>query len=430
MTHFPLPFETGFWYTAVISPLSRHPRAEYDADGNIRVIGDAAEPAAEHASPQEPRISRHREQTPEAPMPVAAAAATAPRLAPERATATWLITDEPSATTVVGRDIRGSVYALTQVGWEESCLQYRSGLEELRSAVRLWAAGASESGRRLRAFLLQPVWIPSSKRSAAKQRSRLMFFCTDVVRFGVTFSMIFGGLFLTLNHQSFLAIVTSRLDPLTSAEAADRLSDTLEKPPVASDDIRERGNLLSLLPAMGSPLNRMIIPKLGLNVPIVIPPSDALLAEDWTRLESEIQEGLQSGVVHYPGTARPGQAGNFFVTGHSSYYPWAPGGYKSVFARLGELEVGDEYWIYYGNDKHRYRVTEKKEVLPSDVTVLDQPADKRLATLMTCTPVGTTLRRLVVQAEEVDPINGERLAVGQHTTRPETAAPRLDFLPI
>lgn len=431
MTHFPLPSGQEFWYTVMISQRSHHPRAFYDADGNIRVVGDAP-PAAVPTPHEQPRMTRRAQGAPDAAQmptttPPANPAPMPQALAPERVNAAWVVTDEAAA--AVGRDIRESVYALTHIGWRESCAQYRSGLQELGAAARAWRRGAVESGARLRNFLLQPVWIPS-RRAPAKQRSRLALFCTDVVRFGVTFSMIFGGLFLALNHQSFLAIISSRLDPLMSVEAADRLSTSLGKPPVAAEDIRERGNLLALLPDMGPPHNRIIIPKLGLNVPIVIPPSDALLAEDWPRLESEIQHGLQSGVVHYPGTARPGQAGNFFVTGHSSYYPWAPGAYKSVFARLGELDVGDEYWVYYGNDKHRYRIADKKEVLPSDVSVLDQPGDKRLSTLMTCTPVGTTLRRLVLQAEELDPLSGERLAVGQHTTRPENTAPRMDFLPI
>jgi len=50
--------------------------------------------------------------------------------------------------------------------------------------------------------------------------------------------------------------------------------------------------------------------------------------------------------------------------------------------------------------------------------VLNQPVDKRVATLMTCTPIGTTLRRLIVSAEEIDPITGEPLAVGEQSQRP------------
>jgi len=138
---------------------------------------------------------------------------------------------------------------------------------------------------------------------------------------------------------------------------------------------------------------------------------------------------LQRGVVHYPGTAKAGQAGNFFVTGHSSYYPWSPGKFKTVFARLGDLQPGDEYWVYYGGDKHRYTVTDKKEVKPSNVDVLNQPVGKRTSTLMTCTPVGTTLRRLIITADEVDPVTGIALEVGEQPAR-ELPEIKMEVLPI
>jgi LPXTG-site transpeptidase (sortase) family protein len=69
--------------------------------------------------------------------------------------------------------------------------------------------------------------------------------------------------------------------------------------------------------------------------------------------------------------------------------------------------------VYYGGDLHTYRVIKTFEVKPSDVSVLDQPTNKRIATLMTCTPIGTTLRRLIVQSEEVDPDTGKALKVGE-----------------
>ncbi len=147
-------------------------------------------------------------------------------------------------------------------------------------------------------------------------------------------------------------------------------------------------------------------------------------------METDIQDALQNGVVHYPGTAKPGQAGNFFVTGHSSYYPWAPGKFKSVFARLHDLKVGDEYWVYYGGDKHRYRIETLKEVSPGDVTVLDQPTDQRRSTLMTCTPVGTALRRLIVGAVEVDLTTGEVLKVGEREQRNDAPKTKMEMLPI
>jgi LPXTG-site transpeptidase (sortase) family protein len=285
-------------------------------------------------------------------------------------------------------------------------------------------------------LLAQPVLIPRREKPPRK-RSRLSLFVLDVLRFGSTFACLFLALFLSLNYQSFWEITRSYVNPLerTGAETAltreidTALKEKLLRNPALPTAGEERGELLSYLPAVGPPENRIIIPKLALNIPLVTPSYQALLTEDWSKLEEDIQDALQYGVVHYPGTARPGQAGNFFVTGHSSYYPWSTSRYKTVFARLHQLEAGDEYWVYYGGDKHRYVVREKYEVSPNDVTVLDQPLDHRIATLMTCTPVGTTLRRLIVKSEEVDPQTGIVMEVGEQPER-ELPAVRPEQLPI
>ncbi|MFA6523371.1 MAG: sortase [Candidatus Peribacteraceae bacterium] len=276
--------------------------------------------------------------------------------------------------------------------------------------------------KRLGSFLSQPVWIPV-RGARAKQTNRGLLFIGDTVRFGGVFAMIFLALFVALNYQSFWEITRSRIAPFLSptaglnADIASALEEKLKLLPGLPMAGGSEGDLLAALPQVGPPDNRIVIPALNLNVPLVTPKYEALLKGDWTQVEKDIQDALVSGVVHYPGTARPGQAGNFFVTGHSSYYPWAPGKYKNIFARLSDLKIGDEYWVYYGGDKHRYVIRSKKEVRPSDITVLDQPPDQRLSTLMTCTPVGTALRRLILVAEEVDPVNGTTLAVGERASQ-------------
>jgi LPXTG-site transpeptidase (sortase) family protein len=333
-------------------------------------------------------------------------------------------------------DIREKLYDVTSDLAEEAGKQYQASFVSSKKASAQMLEGSGIAVRRFWSFLAQPVWVPGRK-NAPKKRSRGMLFFTDVFRFGGTFAALFAGLFLALNYQSFWDIVQAKLDPLSQTyaqglgqEMTNDLSEKLRHVPTLATAGQSDGNLLSFLPPVGPPENRLIIPKMNLNVPIVIPTNDALMREDWKALEEDIQKGLENGVVHYPGTARPGQAGNFFLTGHSSYFPWAAGLYKSVFARLSSLNVGDEYWVYYGGDKHRYIVQEKKEVSPSDVTVLDQPLSKRISTLMTCTPVGTTLRRLIIKAQEVDAITGDPMAVGEQETREQSPQHKLDMLPI
>lgn len=324
---------------------------------------------------------------------------------------------------------------MTHGALQEGALELAASYEGGRTGVASARREFAQVGQHLWGILRQPVWVPGRKNTVT-QHSRGVLFLLDTLRFGGTFAGIFLALFVTMNYQSFWEITKAKLTFLEQPSIGSGMD------PAIADILREnlknvpeltkaggRSDLLSYL-KVGPPIPRLIIPKLSLNVPIVLPPTDALRQQDWGQVERDIQHALQDGVVHYPGTARPGQAGNFFITGHSSYYPFAAGHFKTVFARLHELQPGDEYWVYFGGDKHRYVIDTKKEVKPSDISVLDQPLDQRIATLMTCTPVGTTLRRLIVRAHEIDPITGEVLKVGERIARPEVQELKLEALPI
>lgn len=159
--------------------------------------------------------------------------------------------------------------------------------------------------------------------------------------------------------------------------------------------------------------NRIIIPRINQNIPIVRVSSESLIKHDWSALEAEIQSALREGVVHYPGTSLPGQAGNTVITGHSSYFPWDPGRFKDVFALLHDVEIGDRIVVYYKQTKYIYEVDNIKVVKPEEIDVLKQSPDEKL-TLITCTPVGTNLKRLVVTAK---PISINDKVIDETTTK-------------
>ena len=231
-----------------------------------------------------------------------------------------------------------------------------------------------------------------------------------MIRFFVVTGMIFSISFFTINFQAYSSILASAFNPEAQAEAQDVLNSATGAQSAIDPDL-----LLPVLEGeafnktsygwLDFPIaptdNRLIVPKLGKSVPMVEMSTENIEGENWADLEEQIQDGLRKGVVHYPGTAVPGQTGNVFITGHSSYYPWDPGKFKDVFALLGQLEIGDEFMVYYDQRKYVYKINEKFEVYPDNVEVLQQPSDKKIATLMTCTPVGTTLRRLIIRAEQI-----------------------------
>ncbi len=146
---------------------------------------------------------------------------------------------------------------------------------------------------------------------------------------------------------------------------------------------------------------RVVIPRINQNVPVVGVKNENLIARRWEELEKDIQGALRSGVVHYPGTSLPGDRGNVVITGHSSYYAWDPGRFKDVFALLHDVQVKDRVVVYFNQKKFIYEVDKKEVVLPKDVDVLSATNHEQL-TLITCTPIGTNLKRLVVTAHLVE----------------------------
>ncbi|MFC1656643.1 sortase [Patescibacteria group bacterium] len=137
--------------------------------------------------------------------------------------------------------------------------------------------------------------------------------------------------------------------------------------------------------------NHLVVPTLHIDVPIV-----------WESKESDILNKLKDGVVRFPKTALPGQVGNIFIVGHSSNWWWDSGEYNSIFAALSKLKKNDEILIYYKDQQYIYQVIESKVVMPDQTEVLES-TNKSILSLMTCTPVGTSWKRLVVTAKQIWP---------------------------
>jgi len=254
------------------------------------------------------------------------------------------------------------------------------------------------------------------------------------IRFAVITGGIFAISFFALNFQAYTAILASLINPEAQEARGDILTEAAENVVVdeslllLTQHSEEKTNYDWLDQPIVPSDNRISIPKLGISVPIVTDlTTEFIKSGDWSANEDLIQKGLEDGVVHYPGTTTPGHYGNVFITGHSSYYSWAPGDFKQVFSILRQLEVGDLYYIYYDQKKFTYRINEKKIIPPSDVSVLQQPTDRKISTLMTCDPPGTTKNRLVMVAEDITETNPE---AKEPNKAPEIASFGAPALPI
>ena len=259
----------------------------------------------------------------------------------------------------------------------------------------------------------------------------------DVVKYSTLAILLFGGMFALANYESYWVRIQYAYENFTGKDEVKKLSfmtsivsefekyknkyatileDRQAKKEVLQQAQMELANGTKLgvdsIPELGfqdkGPVllgmnnigyepapteSRLVIPKIKVNVPIAWPKAGD---------EESILKALEDGVAHFPGTAMPGQYGNVFLTGHSSYYAWSSGKYKSVFALLDKLEIGDEIIAWHGGQEYNYQIFDKFVVTPDNLDVLNQNLGEKILSLMTCTPIGTNKNRLIYRAKLVE----------------------------
>jgi LPXTG-site transpeptidase (sortase) family protein len=136
----------------------------------------------------------------------------------------------------------------------------------------------------------------------------------------------------------------------------------------------------------------IVIPKIGANAKVI---ADV----DW-RDPVVYQRALAQGVAQARGTALPGELGNIFLFSHSGVDFFEANRYNALFYLINKLVAGDEIIIMYHGEKFTYQVMDKQTVAPESIEYLGGDMTKKTLTLMTCWPAGTTLKRLLVIAEQ------------------------------
>lgn len=135
----------------------------------------------------------------------------------------------------------------------------------------------------------------------------------------------------------------------------------------------------------GSPLTRIVIPRLGLDTIVV---------------EGTSLKALAAGAGHYAETPLPGEAGNVAIAGHRTMN-------GKPFAHLEEMKPGDVIELITPLAKHTYQVAAPFDghanpwvTQPNDWAVAAQSPERTL-TLTTCHPRGSSKQRLVLRAFHV-----------------------------
>lgn len=106
------------------------------------------------------------------------------------------------------------------------------------------------------------------------------------------------------------------------------------------------------------------------------------------------QESMLEGFWHYPGSSVPGKRGNTVIFGHR-FHRLPPS--KNTFFNLDSVKVGDKVRIEQTGTEFTYTVVKTSVADKYDESILNDTGDYRL-TLITCTPLWTSEKRLVVTA--------------------------------
>jgi LPXTG-site transpeptidase (sortase) family protein len=138
----------------------------------------------------------------------------------------------------------------------------------------------------------------------------------------------------------------------------------------------------------------IVIPKIEANAKVI--------ANVDAENPAVYQRALTQGVAQASGSANPGETGNIFIFAHSGQDILQANRYNAVFYLLSKLEKEDEVDVFFRSQRFQYSVTSTKIVNPEETSYIenDPSSGQKKLTLMTCWPGGTTLKRLVVEAEQ------------------------------
>jgi len=114
---------------------------------------------------------------------------------------------------------------------------------------------------------------------------------------------------------------------------------------------------------------------------------------------STVDTDLNHHLVNFPGTALPPNKGNAVIFGHSTLPQlYDPQNYKTIFANILNVRVGDDLQVTVHNTLYTYKIFSIIIVDAEDMSYLTQDQDDSYISIVTCTPPGTTWKRLIIKA--------------------------------
>ncbi|HSX08645.1 MAG TPA: sortase [Candidatus Saccharimonadales bacterium] len=105
-------------------------------------------------------------------------------------------------------------------------------------------------------------------------------------------------------------------------------------------------------------------------------------------------------LIHFPGTTLPPNTGNAAIFGHSTLPQWFDQhNPHAIFATALDLSVGDTIIATVGSKQYTYKIIKMNIISADDTSYLEQDTDGSYLSIITCTPPGTTWKRLWIKSK-------------------------------
>jgi LPXTG-site transpeptidase (sortase) family protein len=220
-------------------------------------------------------------------------------------------------------------------------------------------------------------------------------FATKALKIFIALTLLFYGVYAFINWPTITKLATNQ-DQIQTPSTQKKSQVATQVANLASSTSKASSNIISSIKIEASSQFKndyLYYPKLGIEAVV-----------EWKVRQADIQNIMPDSLVNLLGSALPEQNGDVLIAGHSSYYWWSKGKYKNVFAPLIKASRGEDIIIRKNDITYFYKVADIYQIGANDSLKLNVGGTSKNLYLITCVPVGTDLRRLVIRAEFVKSI--------------------------
>lgn len=198
-----------------------------------------------------------------------------------------------------------------------------------------------------------------------------------------------GKTYLVPLNQLLVPVAVQPVASATYTAGESSVSNTQTPTQNQNTTVQNTSQTGNTVPSSSALPTRIVIPKIGKNLPINNPSATDVAALDTS---------LLSGVVRYPLSAKLNQTGTIFIFGHSSHLPVVQNKMFQAFNDIETLKAGDTLEVQGSGHTYIYTVdVVRKADAAEDYVDLESHGEQRLI-LSTCDSFGKKTTRWIVEA--------------------------------